>query len=335
MNDLRFIRVQIFMKGIVGIQNMGNTCYCNSTIQLLRTCPDWNIVCITNDFTNLKETNAKKILLAYQDILKSLWSASKPAYVRPLGFINEIKKAVQGTVYEMFGFPIPNDSHEFLVYLLDNFHEATKTELPYIENESKTMSSMATNGWKKFISKNNSEIVTIFFGMIRKTIHCSNCENNTYQWEVFNSLKIPCEGSTFYEWIQNELKTIDIEGYKCENCNLRTNAKIYSHIWKLPKSLFITIRRFHPNGSKNMAVCQYTGDNITLSDFFAEESDDPSKSWTYELKGICDHHGSHMGGHYVTQFKHLNEWWRIDDENATKQSPQFSPSNYIFLFRYI
>ena len=79
-------------KGIVGIQNMGNTCYCNSTIQLLRTCPDWNIVCITNDFTNLKETNAKKILLAYQDILKSLWSASKPAYVRPLGFINEIKK---------------------------------------------------------------------------------------------------------------------------------------------------------------------------------------------------------------------------------------------------
>lgn len=321
-------------KGIVGIQNIGNSCYCNSTIQLLRTCPDLNLLCLTNDFTNLKESTHKNILLAYQDILKSLWSASKPAYVRPLGFMNEIKKAVHGTVYQMFGVPIPNDSHEFLVYLLDNFHEAMKTETAYHEIHSTSMFDMATNGWNKFVSKNTSEIVQQFFGMIRKTIHCTHCENDTYQWDIFNSLKIPCEGNTFHEWIRNELTITDIEDYKCEKCNLHTNAKIYSHIWKLPSSLFITLRRFHPNGSKNMAHCPYTGDNITFSEFFADESDDPSKRWTYELKGISDHHGTHMGGHYNTQFKHLNEWWKIDDEKAIKQAPQFS-SNYIFHFRHI
>jgi len=322
-------------KGIVGIQNIGNSCYCNSTIQILRTCPDLNEFCLTNDFTNLKESTHKNILLAYQDILKALWSASKPAYIRPIGFMNEIKKAVNCTVYQMFGVPIPNDSHEFLVYLLDNFHEAIKTEIPYNEIDSKLMNDMATNGWNKFVSKNKSEIVNQIFGMIRKTIHCVNCKNNTYQWDIFNSLKIPCEGNTFHEWIQNELKMTDIEGYKCENCNLHTNANIYSHIWKLPSSLFITLRRFHPNGSKNMTPCQYTCDNIQFSEFFADESDEPSKTWTYELRGIIDHHGSHMGGHYNTQCKHLNEWWKIDDESATKQSPQISASNYIFHFRHI
>ena len=72
----------------------------------------------------------KRILLAYQDIIRAIWSAYKPAYVRPMGFITEIRKAVKGTVYEMFGIPMPNDSHEFLIYLLDNFHEAIKTTLP-------------------------------------------------------------------------------------------------------------------------------------------------------------------------------------------------------------
>ena len=126
------------LKGVVGIQNMGNTCYCNSTLQLIRACPEWNAFCLTQNFTeqlkNVPDDNAsKRILLAYQDIIKSVWSAYKPAYVRPLGFISEVRKAVRGTVYEMFGVPVPNDSHEYLVYLLDKFHEAIKTESVYTE----------------------------------------------------------------------------------------------------------------------------------------------------------------------------------------------------------
>lgn len=336
-----------YLKGVVGIQNMGNTCYCNSTIQLLRACPDWNAYCLTQNFEEQTKENAhKKIIIAYQDILKSLWSAYKPAYVRPLGFISEVRKAVKGTVYEMFGLPVPNDSHEYLVYLLDNFHEAIKKEIPYIEkeysnktNEIEKMRLMAENGWNKFISKNQSEIVNLFFGMIRKTIHCTNCKNNSYQWEVFNTLKIPCEGETFDEWIHNEVKDSEIEGYHCENCpkgNDRHLAKIYSHIWKLPQNLFITLRRFNYDGKKNMLTCPYDGKLLNLTNFFADESDDISREWNYELRGISDHHGSHMGGHYTAQFKHpiSGEWWFIDDESTNKMdTPQISPSNYIFFFR--
>ena len=303
------------LRGVVGIQNMGNTCYCNSTIQILRACQEWNVFCITQDFSQLKDSNHKKILLAYQDIIKSICSAYKPSYVRPTGFLSEIRKAVKGTVYEMFAQSIPNDSHEFLTYLLDNFHEALKDDTQ--DNH--------------FLG--NSDVIRSFFGTMRNTIYCTNCKNNTYRLEVFNSLKIPCEGDTFKDWIQNEIKDSEIEGYQCDNCNTKSTAKIYSRIWKLPNNLFITMRRFNENRTKNMTKCPYDGSNISFSEFFANESDDPSKNWVYELKGISDHHGSHMGGHYNTQFKHpSNEWWKIDDETANKQLPTFSAANYIFLF---
>ena len=342
----------VSLKGVVGIQNMGNTCYCNSTLQLIRACPEWNVFCLTQDFTerlqHLSQDNSyKRILLAYQDILKSLWSAYKPAYIRPLGFISEVRKAVKDTVYEMFGLPIPNDSHEYLVYLLDCFHEAIKVETPYIEKpvegtDENKMVIMAENGWNKFVSKNDSEVVRRFFGMMRKTIHCTHCKNNSYQWEVFNSLKVPCEGETFMDWIRNEVKETEVEGRQCENCTKLTPGndkhitKIYSHIWKLPDSLFLTLRRFNWDRRKNMTSCLYNGENINFTEFFAKESNDPSSKWTYELRGVSDHHGSHMGGHYTAQFKHpiSGEWWIMDDETSHKQvGPIAGASNYIFYFR--
>lgn len=341
----------VALKGVVGIENVGNTCYCNATLQLIRACPEWNVYCLTENFSEklkaVSDDNPnKRILLAYQDILKALWSAHRPAYVRPLGFISEVRKAVAGTPYEMFGLPIPNDSHEYLVYLLDHFHEALKTTMNYEEKEiTEEMSSvmkmrtMAQNGWNRYLSKNNSEVVNHFFGMIRKTIHCTNCNNNTYQWEVFNSLKVPCEGVTFNEWICKEVnEKSEIEDYRCDNCKGKYLAKISSHLWKLPRHLFITLRRFQFNGHKNMTPCPYRGDPVSLKDFFAEEAEDSEKEWTYELCGVSDHHGTHMGGHYTAQFKHpiSGKWWWFDDQNSgSLDSPQFSSSNYIFFFKKI
>jgi len=336
------------LKGVVGIQNMGNTCYCNTTLQLIRASSEWNVFCLTNDFVeklkNRPEDANKRIILAYQDILRALWSAYKPAYVRPLGFISEVRKAVQGGPYEMFGLPVPNDSHEYLVYLLDHFHEALKTEVEYVEQSvsdtaspSERMQIMGENGWNRFLSKNNSEVVHLFFGMMRKTVQCTNCTNKTYQWEIFNSLKVPCDGVTFYDWIRNEVNEVsEIEGYQCNNCHGRHTAKKYSHLWKLPSNLFITLHRFHYNGHKNMTHCPYNGATLSFSEFFAEESKDVRRTALYELRGVSDHHGTHIGGHYTAQFKHplSGEWWWFDDEQARSlPNPQFSSSNYIFFFR--
>lgn len=338
------------LKGVVGIQNMGNTCYCNSTLQLLRACSEWDAYCLQQDFStqlqHLPESDTnRRVLLAYQDILRSLWSAYQPAYVRPLGFISEVSKAVKGSVYESFGMPVPNDSHEYLVYLLDHFHEAIRTTAPYVEKSVadtapvERMRILAENGWNRFLSNHSSPVVQLFFGMMRKTVRCTNCDNKTYQWEVFNSLKVPCEGATFFEWIQKEVnEQSEIEGYQCDHCKGRHLAQKSSHLWKLPDNLFVTLHRFHYNGHKNMTACPYQGDQLSFQPFFAEESEGAQQAWNYEIRGVSDHHGSHLGGHYTAQFKHpiTQEWWWFDDERARPlANPQFSATNYIFFFKKV
>jgi ubiquitin C-terminal hydrolase len=39
-------------KGVVGLQNMGNTCYANSSIQLLRAVPEWNAFILREDLSS-------------------------------------------------------------------------------------------------------------------------------------------------------------------------------------------------------------------------------------------------------------------------------------------
>ena len=334
----------INLKGIVGLQNLGNTCYSNSIIQLLRTCNDLNIFMINNNFKNIPDSKHKNVLLAYQDLIKTLWSAYKPAYVKSSGFLSEIRKVVSGTIYDMFGHPIPNDSHEFLVFLLDNFHEALKkesSEKKEIIPENASMSEKAEYAWNNFL-RSYSDIIPLFFGMNRKTIICSKCDNHVYNWELFNCLKIQCKDSSdFSEWLKEEFKQTDIDEYFCEKCKAKNKAYILCEIWKLPRNLLLTLKRFNYDGSKDMTLCPapYTNNNILdISSFFCEESSDISKNYKFELISISDHHGSHMGGHYTTQFKSpiSREWWLLDDEKAIQiNSPHFGSPNYVFLYKAI
>lgn len=337
-------------KGVVGLMNLGNTCYANSTIQIIRAVPELSAMIVSDDLTEKivkKDSKPSKVLLAYQDLIRPMWSSYKPAYVRPMGFITEIRDCVKGTVYDNFGMPIQNDSHEYLVYLLDNFHEAMNKHAdvssPRVENEISTnlsvpMTELAKIGWNEFIKRNKSPLVDYCFGMIRQTTECHNCNNRSYQWQTFNVFKIPCEGETLHEWILNEMKDEEIEGYDCVKCRpSRQKATLSRKIWQLPHILFTTLRRFTPDMRKIMKPCPYDGAIINFKQHFASESNHPSRYWTYELRGVVDHHGSHMGGHYSSQFCHplTQEWWWMDDESTMKmEKPRLQTgSNYIYLFR--
>ena len=335
------IQTQMGEKGIVGLQNMGNTCYANASLQILRAVPEWSVFCMSNDFEKLpeerKSSNYGKMLIAYQDILKSLWSAGYPAYVRPMGFLFAVQNAVKDTVYSSFGRREPNDSHEYLIYLLDNFHEALKSKST--DECYDHSANIIKDQWLTYSSHNSSPVMDLFFGMTRKTVKCTACNNKTYSYESFNILKIPTKGSTLEEWIKNELVQTEIEDYDCINCRpTRTKAIINLHLWHLPKALFIALRRFQPDGRKDMTPCPYKGEKLSLSNFFAPESPDPSKDYTYEIRGIIDHHGNHMGGHYTAQFCNpvTKNFWHIDDERAQKMdAPIFGQSSYVLLFRKV
>lgn len=325
------------LKGILGIANLGNTCYANSTLQILRACGTWSTYVLSETFIDdgRKET---KILLGYKDLLKSLWSASRPGFVRPFGWMNMIRECVQGTVWDMFAMPIQNDAHEFLVYLLDMFHEALKIK----NNDTSTLDIKLTrNSWQNFMNSNNSKVADLFFGLIKKTVRCGNCGKFSDSFEPFNVLKVDCLDSDkpFQEWLKTCFRVEELDDYACEGCTpLRTKATIHLTLCRVPKNLFVCIKRFNPNGRKIMNTVTNASD-IDLNPFFEPYCAGVNNSGfdsIYKLKGIIDHHGSHMGGHYTSQFcSPLNgRWWWMDDESTMYlPEPRFGASNYMYLYR--
>ena len=335
-------------KGVVGLQNMGNTCYANSTIQLLRAVPELNAFILREELEETCQDVSSvpaKLLLGYQDLIRSMWGAYKPAYVRPLGFLTVIRDAVRGGLYESFGMARQNDSHEYLVYLLDNFHEALNEKKDSGAKDAvvpagATMAEQAAIGWANYVQRHTSPMIDLFFGLMRKTVECQGCKAKSYRWETFNVFKIPCKGESLQEWFRSECAPTDIEDYACEPCEKaekgRQKAHLFSHVWRLPPSLFLAIKRFSPDGRKDMTPCPYDGSPISFAEHFAEESDHESKGWRYECRGIADHHGGMGGGHYSAQMAHpvSNEWWWIDDPmSQAMPGPRFGSSNYILYMR--
>jgi ubiquitin C-terminal hydrolase len=331
--------------GVCGIANVGNSCYANSCLQILRAASDWSTYLLLSDLTGdkspLPDKNTKEsaILIGYQDILKTLWSASLPAFIRPMGWIQVVRTAVADSVYEMFAHPIQNDCHEYLVWILDNFHESLKQKKPQLLKKT----SISKDPWAQFYEVNHTRVADSFFGLMKKTVTCSSCKNASISYEPFNVLKISCLDNSrpFYDWIKNYFIEEELDDYACERCSpKRTKAIIAHSLWRLPRNLFISVRRFAASGRKDMTAVPEAME-LKLTDLFDSDARMISAhgtNCTYKLCGVVDHHGNHMGGHYTAQFLHpvSKNWWWMDDETAQYMpAPRFGTSNYIFLYRIV
>ena len=336
------------MRGIVGLANLGNTCYMNSAIQAFRHCPEWTLFCSKD---TLKEhirdptTKASTTLLGYQDLVKSLWGGTGPAYVRPMGFYAELKKAVTGTVYDVFIQKTPQDAHEFLMWLLDQMYMATQkqAELP-VPNQGALppMAEQAVTAWSKAFSHQHSPLTDLIFGLLRVQYHCHGCKAVHTRWETFNCIKVPLgtqptgEPWTLETCIQHEFHQEEIEGYACDSCKQKTTVTKVPTLWKLPKVLILSLRRFTPMGTRDNTPVQISNDTLNFSEFFSQESQELTRTKDYRLFGTVDHHGHHMGGHYTAQtFNPVwKTWHRYDDEQAIRiEAPHFGVQTYMLLFR--
>ncbi|XP_026750439.2 ubiquitin carboxyl-terminal hydrolase 33 isoform X1 [Galleria mellonella] len=109
--------------GLVGLQNMGNTCYMNAALQALS-----NTAPLTSYFLECSAAVAvlaadKKpgLSRAYQKLIKEMWSRKTRGYVVPNGILYGIRN-----VHPMFRGYHQHDTQEFLRCFMDQLHEELK-----------------------------------------------------------------------------------------------------------------------------------------------------------------------------------------------------------------
>jgi ubiquitin C-terminal hydrolase len=345
-------------KGVTGLLNMRNTCYMNSAIQALRHNTELSAFFLENkheQWVNRKPGSPKvELVKGYADLLRSLWSGSKPAYVRPEGFLQCMHPAAMAAGFDQFTIPMQHDSHEFLTFLLDQIHEGMAEEVnieitrpPPVTSKDKAIQS-ALEAWKRTFGKSYSPLTEMIYGLMRVSLTCTRCGNCVDNWESFNCLKLPLPNPsavdlsgnplTIQSMLADELKEERIDGYACEKCSPdRPTVVRKCSIWRLPRMMCLVLKRFTPDGRKIHTPMKFdSSESLTFTEHFSPDSPEPSQNQAYECFATVDHHGVAGGGHYTAQAKSpLTEKWHLfDDETAYPiAEPQFGQSTYIVFLK--
>ncbi|CAD8046029.1 unnamed protein product [Paramecium sonneborni] len=186
-------------KGICGLNNLGNTCFMNSSLQCLSNVTELTEYMIYN--TYLQDLNEKnplgtggRLACNYAELLKELYESTSTS-VAPWN----VKKIIGQQAPQFNGYS-QQDSQELLSYLLDGLHEdlnriKKKPYIPDIEYKGQSDQEFADIYWQNHKKRNDSKIIDLFTGQFKSRVECPECNYVSITFDPFVtiSLPIPCK----------------------------------------------------------------------------------------------------------------------------------------------
>ena len=338
---------------LVGLDNIGATCYMNATLQSLSNTPK-----LTEYFLKKEQFDPTKIMsYQYYIVLKNLWDRKNhmKSYA-PHSF-----KKVLSKENPLFEGVNANDSKDLINFLLERFHKELNTlNINNVQNNIQITQQDQLDEGKvlnlfiaEFNTKYHSIISDLFYGVMETKSKCQGCMNMKYNFQVYSFIEFPLEQVNKYYFnlgLKSNNTTInpDVDLFECFNyygkidlmngdnqmyCNIcrRNCDSLYSmSLYSLPNNLIINLNR--GRGAVYQCTVKFP-EKLNLLNFVSYQQGNTY----FELYAVISHSGpSSMSGHFVAYCKHKTDkkWYKFNDSfvEPCKQKEEFRNGMPYILF---
>jgi len=341
---------------LIGLNNIGATCFMNSTLQCLSQTKELtkyflnanNENRIINNNIALANRNALQLSPIYLELLKKLWDKNGEKSFSPYNFMNVVEK-----MNPLFKQGQAGDSKDFIIFILEQLHKELKKSVNNNDSNNNLILNQydkgnAFNYFFNDFKKECSIISDIFFGFTETTNECLYCKNYynsqgynnnpiCYNYGIFNCLIFPLEEvkNMKNNYIQNNNIQINnncVSLYECFYYNQKSElfsgdnrnyCNICKQLWDsiYTSKIFISpinliIILNRGKGNIYDVKLDFT-ETIDITQFVLQK-DKPQI--IYNLYGVITHIGqSGPNAHFIASCKNSidNKWYRFNDAFIT------------------
>ncbi|XP_057965864.1 ubiquitin carboxyl-terminal hydrolase 5 isoform X2 [Malania oleifera] len=207
--------------GLIGLLNLGNTCFMNSAIQCLVHTPEFARYFREDFYQEINWQNplgmVGELALAFGELLRRLWAPGRtPVAPRPF-------KAKLARFAPQFSGYNQHDSQELLAFLLDGLHEDLNRvkNKPYIKSrdaDGRPDVEVADEYWANHIARNDSIIVDVCQGQYKSTLVCPVCCKISVTFDPFMYLSLPLQSTI--------TRTMTVTVFTCDGSALPTACTV-------------------------------------------------------------------------------------------------------------
>ena len=315
-------------KGLSGLTNLGNTCFINACMQIMSHTYELNRFLDDEKYKKkLKNKCDSALLLEWDSLRLLLWSNN--CVISPNKFLNTVHTVARLKGIDIFTGYSQNDVSEFLLFLIDCFHNAISREIKItisgeVENETDEIAVKCFEMIKNMYSKEYSEIWNMFYG-----VHISEISNLSTGKQIkitpepyfMIDLPVPPNNKTptlidcFEHYVEGEILDGENAWYD-EDIKEKISIRKKILFWSFPDILVIDLKRFNSRNQKNQCLVTFPLDDLNLSKYVIGYKKD---SYQYDLFGVCNHSGSVFGGHYTSYVKNANgKWYHFNDATLSE-----------------
>lgn len=337
------IEYELILCVLAGLKNLGNSCYMNSVVQCLSNSISLTDYLVQGGFRkhiNRSGRTQGRIVEELAAVLEALW-CGRYKFISPV----HLKQTI-GAVQSMFRDFDQQDAHEFLTILMDMLH----LDLQTISTDRHLREDLPVSekAWLEFTKSQESCILRLFYGQIKSTVKCKECNKESATYDSFSnlSLELPATNSRCHieDCFDMYFNGENIVGWNCPGCHQSRSAVKKLDISKLPPILVIHLKRFYADGStalsrysKKHNYVSFPLKNLDLSPYLTRSEKNSRKM--YHLYAVSNHYGTMDSGHYTAFCRNpfLSRWFKFDDHQVSlmDSGDVQSSAAYILFYTFI